>query len=278
MLTTSLDGLWVLQVLTGIEVLSPELGLRPHFPSAEDARMALAHPVAEELRAEGVIGDDDAVDPAVVEWLTVISRRDIALLIQVHTPVGGDVPEGVLLCRFAQWWATLERSDHLVRLSGAGTSTAESTATSVVTTTVHRLCGANTAARLRPVTLDADALIATVDSKDKLRQFLVDNRVDADQQHLLMLAADPVRSAQASIVAMQSGVESGLPTRAKVEGTTVTIIDTPEGRMVAEHVLRSGKRWMILSPGTDGNIATAINHMLRRLPANQEWFSYRKVV
>jgi hypothetical protein len=35
MLTMTIDGLWVLQVLTGIEVVAPELGLRPHFPSVE---------------------------------------------------------------------------------------------------------------------------------------------------------------------------------------------------------------------------------------------------
>ena len=34
-LTTTLDGLWVLQVLSGIESLAPELGLRPVLPSAE---------------------------------------------------------------------------------------------------------------------------------------------------------------------------------------------------------------------------------------------------
>ena len=35
MLTTTIDGLWVLQVLTGIEVLAPEMGLRPILPSVE---------------------------------------------------------------------------------------------------------------------------------------------------------------------------------------------------------------------------------------------------
>ena len=41
MLTTTLDGLWVLQVLSGIEVLAPELGLRPILPSLETAQLAL---------------------------------------------------------------------------------------------------------------------------------------------------------------------------------------------------------------------------------------------
>ncbi|WP_260860599.1 hypothetical protein [Mycobacterium tilburgii] len=38
MLTISLDGLWVLQVLTGVEVLAPEMGLLPHLPGVEPKR------------------------------------------------------------------------------------------------------------------------------------------------------------------------------------------------------------------------------------------------
>jgi hypothetical protein len=47
---------------------------------------------------------------------------------------------------------------------------------------------------------------------------------------------------------------------------------------VAEHEPSAGKQWMILAPGTTGNITAAVNRMMRRLPANDEWFSYRKVV
>jgi hypothetical protein len=102
--------------------------------------------------------------------------------------------------------------------------------------------------------------------------------MDADQQRMLMLAADPTRSTQASIVALQSGVETGQPTRTFVEHSAVTIIDSPEGRLVAEQVPSGGKKWMVVAPGSATNIAAAINNMVRRLPANEEWFSYRKVV
>jgi hypothetical protein len=276
-LTTTVDGLWALQVLAGIEVVGPELGLRPILPSVETPQMALAHPVAAELRAKGVLDESGNVDTAVVEWLTVLSRRDIALFIAAHAP-GDDPPAGVLLARFAQWWAVIERSEDLIRISGAGTSSAESAGNAVIAAQIERLCGTNTPAQLRPVTLDADEMLACVTSADALRTFLVDRRLDAEQLQLLTMAADPRQSAQAAIVALQSGVAGGRPMRTHIDESTVTIIDTPAGRIVAELVRSGGKRWMIIGPGAPSSIASAVNRMMRRLPANQEWHSYRKVV
>ncbi|WAC91682.1 ESX secretion-associated protein EspG [Mycobacterium sp. Aquia_213] len=277
MLTTSLDGLWVLQVLTGIEVLAPEMGLRPHLPSVEPKHKALAHPVTAELRAAGAIDETDSVDGAIVEWLTVLSRRDIGLLVHFRLADDGE-PARALLARFAQWWVAIERSGDLVRISGAGVANNEGTASAALNAQIERLCGANDPAPLRPVTLDADALRAAATDQRSLHDFLGSQGLDADQVHMLKLATDPGRSAQASIVALQSGVETGSPTRTHFEPGAVAIIDTPEGRVVAEQVSSGAKKWMIVAPGTKNNIGAAINHMVRRLPADQEWHSYRKVV
>jgi hypothetical protein len=95
---------------------------------------------------------------------------------------------------------------------------------------------------------------------------------------MLKMATDPGDSAQASFVALQTGIETGGPTRTYIDPGAVTIIDTPEGRLVAEQVSSGAKKWMIVGPGTKNNIATAINHMVRRLPADEEWYSHRKVV
>ena len=94
---------------------------------------------------------------------------------------------------------------------------------------------------------------------------------------MLMLATDTHQSAQASVVAIQSGMASG-PARSHIDQGAVTIIDTPQGRLVSEQVTRGGKSWMIISPGSAANIATAVLKMVRRLPAEDEWFSHRKVV
>ena len=271
MLTTTLDGLWVLQVLSGIEVVAPELGLRPHLPSIETRQMALTHPVADELRAAGVISDAGTVDEAVLEWLTVLSRRDVALLVYAQTPTHEIEPERVLLARFAQWWVVLERNGILVRLSGVGTATSEESAGMLINAQIVRLCGEMKAAALRPVTLDVPELLAAVHDQVSLRSYLLYRRFDGDQVTMLTLAADTERSAQASVVAIQSGMPTG-PARSHIDQGAVTIIDTPQGRLVSEHVTRGGKSWMIVSPGSAANIATAVLKMVRRLPAEDEWF------
>ena len=277
MLTTTLDGLWVLQVLSGIEVLAPELGLRPHLPSAESAQMVLAHPAAAELRAAGVIDEAGMVDPPILEWLTVLSRRDLALLLYVQTPEANAEPERALLARFAQWWVSLERFGSQIRLSGAGTASSEHTAAQLINTQIERLCGQLAPAAMKPVTIGVDELLDAVRDTGNLRAFLVEHRFDCDQIALLALAADTERSAQASVVAIQSGVTGG-PARRHVASAAVTIVDTPRGRLVSEHIRRGGRSWIIVGPGSSGNLASAVLAMMRNLPAHEGWFSCRKVV
>ena len=277
MLTTTVDGLWVLQVLSGIEVLAPELGLRPHLPSVETEQMALSHPVAAELRAAGVITDSNEVDAPVLEWLTVLSRRDVALLVYAQAPPRETEPARVLLARFAQWWVALERSSIAIRLSGVGTATSERSAGVLINSQIERLCGEMKPAFLRPVTLDVAELLGSVRDRATLQSFLLDKRLDGDQITALTLAADTQRSAQASVVALQSGVADG-PARSHIGRGAVTIIDTPQGRLLSEHVVRGGTSWLIVSPGSSGNIANAVQKMVRRLPAEDEWHSHRKVV
>jgi len=275
-LTTTLDGLWVLQVLSGIESLAPELGLRPVLPSAEPRESALAHPIAAELQAAGAISADGTVDPVIVEWLTVLSRRDVALLMYISTPADSAMV-GVLLARFAQWWVAIERAEEIVRIGPAGAATAEGSAIAVIRGQIERLLGTLEPAPIRPATIDAGDLVAHVTSPDTLRVFLDGQRLEPEQIRALMLATDTGRSASASIVALQSGAE-GAPGRIHVEHGSVTIYDTPEGRLLVEHAPSGGRKWMIVSPGSVANITTAINGMLRRLPAREEWFSHRRIV
>lgn len=277
MLTTTLDGLWVLQVLTGIEVLAPEMGLRPHLPSIESSAIALAHPVASELRTVGAIAEDGSVDTTVLEWMTVLSRRDAALLFHTRTPGDRETPQRILLARFAQWWVALERRGIEVRISGVGTATTESSAGGLIHSLLARLCGRTSPACLRPVCLPLDELLEEVGDAGRVRAVLFDARLDADQLAALTLAADSERSPQTSIVAIQSGV-SGAPTRTHIGPGCVTVIDTARGRLVSEQISHGGSSWLMVSPGSGDTIAAAVQGMLRRLPAEKDWYSIRKAV
>ena len=159
----------------------------------------------------------------------------------------------------------LERFESTVRLSGVGMATSEQSAAALISSQIERLCGAMPPAPLRPTTLDIDDLVEAVHDGDSLRRFLTHRRLDPDQIATLVLAADTTKSAQACIVATQSG-RTNPAARACVEPGAVAILDTPSGRLVSERVIRAGRPWMIVSPGSGVNIASAVGAMMRRLP------------
>ncbi|MCV7445805.1 ESX secretion-associated protein EspG [Mycobacterium paraense] len=276
MLTTTIDGLWVLQAVTGVEQLCPELGLRPLLPRLETAELALRHPVVAELKACGALDEAGNADPMIREWLTVLLRRDLGLLVNITVP--GRDPTRAAICRFATWWVVLERHGNLVRLYPAGTASESATATDLVVGQVERLCGVAEAAPLRPVTVDTKELLESVHDAGSLKSFLLKQRLDVDQLHIVTMAADPGRSASAAIVAVQAGVGPDRTARLAIGESAVAIVDTAAGRVCVEGITSGGRRYQVLSPGSRSDIAAAVQRLIQSLPAGEEWYSYRRVV
>ncbi len=276
MLTTTVDGLWVLQAVTGVEQTCPELGLRPLLPRLDTPERALRHPVVAELVAAGALDEAGNADPMIREWLTVLLRRDLGLLVSMGVP--GREPSRAAICRFASWWVVLERHGELVRLYPAGTASDETAASELVVGQVERLCGVAEVAPLRPVTLDTEQLLESVRDTASLRKFLLSQRLDVDQLQIVTMAADPERSAHATIVALQAGVGPDEMARIVVGDSTVAIFDTLAGRVCVENVISGQRRYQVLSPGSRSDIGGAVRRLIRRLPAGEEWYSYRRVV
>jgi hypothetical protein len=275
-LTTTVDGLWVLQAVTGIEQLCPELGLRPLLPRLETADMALRHPVVAELTACDALDEAGNADPMIREWMTVLLRRDLGLLLLINVP--GRDPTRAAICRFATWWVVLERHGDLVRLYPAGTASDEAASSELVVGQVERLCGVAEAAPLKPVTLDTEELLESVHDAASLRSFLLSQNLDVDQLQIVTMAADPARSAYAAIVALQAGVGPEKTARFAIGESSVAIMDTVAGRLCVEGVTSGGRRYQVLSPGSRSDIGSAVRRLIRNLPAGEEWYSYRRVV
>ena len=290
MLTTNCDGLWILQVLCGIEVIAPELSLRPHLPSVETASAATRHPMTEDLRSAGVLTSEGTVDDPVREWLTVLSRRDGALLLDVRTPGLDCLPRQALLARYDRWWVTLERSGDVIRISDAGVAPSEAVAGRIISAEVDRLCGHLAPADIRPVTIDAEELLAGIGEGKPLTRCLSRQGLERNQVNVLNAAGDRTQSVQASLVVIAGGASTqigpgGASTQigpggasTQIGPSVVTIIDTPQGRLLCEHTTREGRRWMVFQPGSPGAVASAAMKMLRRIPAPTELFAHRKAV
>lgn len=276
MLTTTVDGLWVLQAVTGIEQTCPELGLRPLLTRLDTPERALRHPVAAELIAAGALDDAGEPDPMIREWLTVLLRRDLGLLVNMCVP--GREPTRASICRFATWWVVLERHGELIRLYPAGSAGDETAAGELVVGQVERLCGVAEAAPLRPVSLDTAQLLESVRDAASLLAFLDGQRLEVDQVQTITMAADPARSAHATIVALQAGIGPERTGRVAVGDSTVAIVDTPAGRVCVQEVTSGQRRYQVVSPGSRSDIAEAVERLVRRLPAGHEWHSYRRVV
>jgi hypothetical protein len=184
----------------------------------------------------------------------------------------------VSINRFASWWVVLERHDQEVRLYPAGSATDQAAAGDLVVGQIERLCGVTEAAPLRPVTLDTNELLERVRDSDSLRKYLAAQRLDVDQQQLVLMAADPEVSGQANIVAIQPGAGPEELARMAIGDTAVLISDTPAGRVCVENVDNGGRRYQIVSPGSRADVANAILRLIRRLPAGADWHSHRRVV
>jgi len=104
-------------------------------------------------------------------------------------------------------------------------------------------------------------MLHTVTDDASLQRFLTDQGSDCEQVATLVSAADSTSSAHASFVALKSTYSSPA-SRSLAESGAVTVIDTPSGRLVCEHVIRDGRHWMIVSPGSTGDIASAVLKMI----------------
>jgi hypothetical protein len=137
MLTTSTDGVWVLQALLRAERMPTVLRLKPFIPSAHgdlvvettQGRQPLqATAQYQDLVASGVIDERGQVDDAVQDWMTVLSRAEREVMLTLRRPAqpatdteGPTVHERVLVVgRYQRYLAMAARDGDEVVIGGVG--------------------------------------------------------------------------------------------------------------------------------------------------------------
>ena len=141
-LTTTPNGIWILQALLGVEKMPTALRLRPFIPSVDgDGTVATElgdvpwSQTAEynSLAAAGVIDEHGRVDDAVRDWMAVVGRpqREVLVVIRRPKPIDGPVPDGedvpalieervMSICQRDRWLAMIARSGDEVVLAPLG--------------------------------------------------------------------------------------------------------------------------------------------------------------
>lgn len=139
MLTTSVECVWALQALLGVERMPVCLHLKPYIPAAHSdlivetdaGKVTLANTAQyHSLVAADVIDEHGRVDAAVRDWMTVLGRAEREVVLRIRRPdqsatqdCGATVHERVMVvCRYGRYLAMAARDGDEMVIGGAGES------------------------------------------------------------------------------------------------------------------------------------------------------------
>jgi hypothetical protein len=267
-LTTTPNGVWVLQALLGVETLPVALRLRPFIPSLYDESLVVQTtagpvPVARtveyaSLLAAGVIDAAGAVDDTVRDWMTVLSRAERQVVLAIRRPdpatVGDASPtvqERVLVvCRHRRWLAMAARDGDEVVIDAVGESEQSDRQAELICNVMLPAFGDADPADIEGVNVPAELMYSTLNNaaphgQDALVSALARLGLAPPLTEVLTAAARFDESAMAVL----SVIDTGVTTR--VHPRVLTVADTAYGRVsITTSASADGKEWMTIWPAT----------------------------
>ncbi|OBJ10849.1 ESX secretion-associated protein EspG [Mycobacterium sp. 1465703.0] len=139
MLNTSVECVWALQALLGVERMPVTLHLKPYIPSAHSdllvdtdaGKVPLANTAQyHSLVQAGVIDEHGRVDAAVRDWMTVLGRAEREAVLTIRRPdqpATHECPATVhertmVVCRYGRYLAMAARDGDDMVIGGVGES------------------------------------------------------------------------------------------------------------------------------------------------------------
>lgn len=270
-LSTTTEGLWLLQALCGIETLPAILVTRPYIA---DVGPPASHPGIDTLVQAGSIltGDHREVHPQIRQWLDTLGAPDIVLgaMIERRPPAGGATQHlRVAIARRATMTVAAARHADDVTVENVG-------AVPDMRALLARLlplCGPQTA----PADFDT-IMVPTADLLDGMASVVRGEHtpkialgrlgLTAAQQRVLTAAADH------PLMEMSMGVIRHDTSGDHVGIAAVAVTDTVEGRVVTGPVRsESGQWWTRIAPGTLAAGAAALTALLDTVGVS-DWYGH----
>lgn len=269
-LTTTPNGIWILQALLGVEKMPTALRLRPFIPSVDgDGTVATVlgdvpwSQTAEYQThvAAGVIDADGRVDDAVRDWLAVVGRpqREVLVVIRRPKPIDGPaaddedamplIEERVMsICQRDRWLAMIARSGDEVVLAPVGEAARSDDQIDLICDTVMHAFSSGEAAAISGFNVPSATFESTLKEnvprgRPVLAAALARLGLSPDQVSVLSAACHLDESAMAVVSVIDHGIERHF------HPDVISVIDSEFGRITISHTTGpDGTRWTSVWP------------------------------
>jgi EspG family len=288
-LTTTPNGIWILQALLGVEKMPTALRLRPFIPSVDGdgtvATMLGDVPWSQTAEyqshvAAGVIDDDGRVDDAVRDWMAVVGRpqREVLVVIRRPAPLDGPVPEDeeppafieervMSICQRDRWLAMIARSGDEVVLAALGEAARSEEQIDLICDTLMHAFSRGEAAAISGFNVPSATFEATLkENVPKGRQVLATALarlgLSPDQVAVLSAACHLDESAMAVVSVIDHGIQ------AHFHDNVIAIADSEFGRITISHTAGpDGTRWTSIWPTSVEGLRQDISKLLNSAKA-----------
>ncbi|MDX1885208.1 ESX secretion-associated protein EspG [Mycolicibacterium sp. 120270] len=271
-LTTTPNGIWILQALLGVEKMPTALRLRPFIPSVDgDGTVATEigdvpwSQTAEYQThvAAGVIDRDGRVDDAVRDWMAVVGRpqREVLVVIRRPKPLDGPVPDDedvpalieervMSICQRDRWLAMIARSGEEVVLAPLGEAARGDEQIDLICDTVLHAFSHGQAAQISGFNVPSATFESTLKEnvpkgRPVMAAALARLGLSPDQVAVLSAACHLDESAMGVVSVIDHGIEKHF------HPDVISVIDSEHGRITISHTTGpDGTRWTSVWPTT----------------------------
>ncbi|WP_375489207.1 ESX secretion-associated protein EspG [uncultured Mycobacterium sp.] len=279
MLTTSVEAIWVLQALLGVESMPVALHLKPFIPSVHESLMvdtdAGQVPISQtaqyhSLVQAGVIDAAGHVDDVVRDWMTVLGRPDRQVVLTIRRPSGvvvngapPTVHERVLvICRHRRWMAMAARDGDEMVIGGVGEADDPDRQIELMCQVLVPPFGEMPAADIDGVNVPADLLQSAMEAAAPLGRGAVSAALaklglPPHEVEVVMAASRLDESAMAVVMLVDHGLQR------RAHPRVLTVADTEFGRISFTTTTGAdGKEWLSIWPTTPAGLRDDLTDLL----------------
>jgi hypothetical protein len=278
-LTTTVEGLWVLQALLGVESMPVALHLKPFIPSAHGSLIvettaghAPLSQTAEyhSLVQAGVIDGRGHVDDVVRDWMKVLGRPEREVVLVIRRPSGQvnaeDMPtvneRVMVVCLHRRWMAMAARDGREVVIGGVGESADPDRQIELMCRVLVPAFGDAIAADIEGVNVEMDTLKSSLEAaapagREAISAALARVGLPPREVEVVTAATRLDESAMAVVSLIDHGRELHAHQR------VLSVADTEYGRVSFTTTSGAdGKRWVSIWPTTPAGLHDDLAELL----------------